>query len=145
MESQPMDKSGNSEPTVSLRLSLFLEILWGYRKSDLRDKAVPGKEVVAALEKLECGDKYFYLQKQDGCETIVWQIHEWRNSGQKFVEAQKKSEIYNYNVETVIEAMQKKLPMLGKEFLSTVARTALKNNNMELIYQLGVKEEDLRK
>jgi hypothetical protein len=102
---------------VTLPLPVFLDLLWGYRKADLRDRAVPGDIIVSALRKIPNIEEHVHFEFIEGSQTIVWQRAEWRRSGEKILASKKESEERFRKVEIIATELKKKVPFLGEDVL----------------------------
>lgn len=132
------------EPTITLPLSEFLSILWGYKKSDLRDRAVPGDSVVALLAAIPNIDKYVYIQKQEGCQTQVWQIQEWKRSGFPTEQLRTKMEKHSNDADTVFRALKgSRIGILDVNILRTIAHQIVSLGDYTAVEALGIKREEL--
>lgn len=137
------------EPTITLPLSEFLKILWGYKKdAELRDRAAPGDAIIEAIKVIPNYQEYVYLQEptpeEPKFQTQVWQIHEWKTSGERFYHQKKESEKQNYNVDAVSEAISRKLPMLDKNFVRTLAYGVCEKKDFSSLSMFGITEQDLK-
>lgn len=99
------------EPTVTLPISLFLEILWGHKKhAELRERAVPDPATIPYLKAIPNYEKYFHIQEaKDGALASVWQLAYWRSSGIRETERNEKLETYRELADAVTEAIVAKL------------------------------------
>jgi|KBSSwiStaDraftv2_1062776.scaffolds.fasta_scaffold14219_2 hypothetical protein len=133
-----------SEPTITLPISTFLSILWGYKKSDLRDKAVPGKEVVALMEAVPNIQSLCYFQKQDGCETLVWQLDEWKRSGLPQEVLKAKMTKHSDDADRVYQVLKKsRVGVLGTDILRAIAHQIVHESNYIGLEALGIKREEV--
>lgn len=137
------------EPTITLPLSQFLDILWSYKKgSELRDRAVPGPEIVAALES-QCPDpegKYYVIQKtglETGVQPIVWQPGEWKTSGvPKMIRTVELKKRWG-GIDSVIETLAPKFPMLTKDMLRALADDLIQKKDWSSLQAFGVNTEGM--
>ncbi len=133
------------EPTITLPLKDFLQILWGYKKhAELRDRAVPGEEIVARLKAIKGYEEYIHIQEEVGMATAVWQKSEWKTTGERQVLQKIESDKFNYNTDKIFEALQKKLPHLDKMFLRSLALNSYNAKNLEGLAIFGITEADLK-
>lgn len=135
------------EPIIPVPLSVFLQLLWGYKKNvELKDRAVPGEQIVQLLK--EYGgpptEGGFHFQEQEGAQTIVWQLAEWKTSGERQMTFKVESEKQNSNADTIAEAIYKKAPMLGKEFCRTLAHNLVKSKDFSCLAPFGLSEKDFK-
>ena len=133
-----------NEPLVSVPLSYFLEILWGYRKADLRDRAVPRKEIVKILQTVPGINNYVYIQEQEGCETIVWQKDEWKRSGIPMENRKVEMAKHSDDAAKVYAALKaSKIGMLPEEVLRTIAHQIVHLKSTEGLRSLGIEPKDI--
>jgi len=126
-------------PNITIPLPLFLDILWGYKKGvELRERAVPGNEIIAILSKIPQIEKYIYIQSNPEGLDIVWQLDEWKKSGEKQESLrQKTSELWD-NIETVIQFLEPAFGILGREALRTLASDLVTNKKWNELRGMGV-------
>ena len=109
------------EPTITIPLSFFKELALGYRYTsycgkeadNLRDKCVLRKELIDILQKVEGVDKYFHIQPtsaDDSSLPLVWDIREWKESGEKREVLQKECDIFKDRADRLTRLLKKKLP-----------------------------------
>ena len=138
------------EPTITLPISLFREIVLGYRYTsydgkeadNLRDKCVPRKEVTEIIRKIQGYEKYFHIQ-DTGKDTLplVWHIREWKESGEKRQELNAKCDKERNAADKLCALLIKKMP-------AGISGNALKDLALEYIRTdadlsfFGIKKED---
>jgi len=134
------------EPTINgIPFKLFLQILWGYKKNaELRDRAVPGEEVVALIKQVKGYEEFVYIQEEAGIATTVWQKNEWKTTGERQLLQKAESEKFNYNTDKIFDALYKKLPHLDKAFLRSLALNSYNAKNLEGLAIFGITEADLK-
>lgn len=136
-----------SEPTITLPLKSFLQILWGYKKhAELRDRATPEPEIIDALKAIPNINDYVFIQERPDCMATVWQISEWRSSGEKLEKAKQESDRSAYNVEVIYQTLMKN-PMyssLGNQFARDMAYNLDRNGDLAALAMFGIKKEELR-
>lgn len=128
-----------TEPTITLPLSLFLTILWSYKKgTELRERAVPGKEVVALLSAILQGPQYFHIQRNLDGEDTVWQRGEWRNCGERETERNIALRALWAGIELVLDNLQPRFAMFTREQLRTVASDLISGEKWETLEGMGI-------
>lgn len=133
------------EPTITLPLKEFLQILWGYKKNaELRDRAVPGEGIVSRLKAIKGYEEFVYIQEEAGIATTVWQKNEWKTTGERQLLQKAESEKFNYNTDKIFNALYKKLPHLNKAFLRNLALNSYNTKNLEGLAIFGITEADLK-
>ena len=133
-------------PNITLPLPLFLEILWGYKKhAELRERAVPGQEICEHIQAVVGHEQYIYLEHRPDALTSVWQISEWKKTGEKIVADKVKSDKYNHNVDTIEAALVKKLgSVMDRSFIRQLAHNLQLTGDFSSLAMFGIKEEDLK-
>lgn len=139
------------DPIIPIPLSLLLPLLWGYKKgADLRDRCVPGDDVVALLDAhvpAEVAAKYFVVQRapKDKPEvlTTVWQKDEWRNSGERQEAAKIASAKFWDNIDTIITTMQQKYPMFTKDMARQFASDCVQKKDWATLTAMGINVEGM--
>lgn len=134
-------------PTITLPLPLFLQILWGYKKpTELRDRAVPGQEIVDIIQGIDGHESYLYIQTQEGCATAIWQLSEWRSSGEKQMLLKERSAKCNHNVDTIEAALLKSklAAVMDKSSIRQLAHNLQATGDFKSLEMFGIKEEDLK-
>lgn len=137
-----------SEPNITLPLSEFLKILWGYKKgAELRNRAAPDLPVIEAIKQIPNYQDYVYIQEpKPGQNHLpqVWQKSEWKESGEREMLKKEKSEKDNFNVDVIYEALLKKLPMLDKMFVRQLAYNVYETKDFSSLTPFGITEKDFR-
>ncbi len=140
--------SPNVPPNITLPLPLFLNILWGYKKNaELRDRAVPGQEIVDIIQGVVGYENYLHLEHKPDALTSVWQLAEWKATGERQVLLKDKSDKYNHNVDTLEAALLKsKLGSSGldRSFIRQLAHNLILTKDYSSLAMFGIKEEDLK-
>lgn len=137
------------EPTITLPLSEFLKILWGYKKhAELRNRAVPGDPTVNAIKAIPNYQEYVYIQEpkegEADCAITVWQRSEWKESGERFFAKKEEHDKQNFNADMVADAISKKLPMLDKAFIRQLAYNVCNTKDFSSLKAFGIEEKDLK-
>ena len=135
------------EPNITLPLSEFLKILWGYKKhAELRNRAVPGEIVVEAIKQIPNYQDYVHIHEptEPGCLQAVWQKSEWKESGERFYAEKEKHEKQNFNADKIAEAIGKKLPMMPKDFIRMMAHNICNSKDFKALEPFGITEQDLK-
>ena len=147
METLPPTSKENSIPTITLSLSLFLEVLWGYKKSDLRDRAVPGREIVQLLEELgPVGKNYFHIQHQPDSEPTVWQKDEWKGSGEKISARDEALRKLWKGIDHVVETIRPKFPpVFSREAIRQMASDLITQEKWETLEAMGIDCSEYKK
>lgn len=145
LKTKPME----DDPPITMPLSEFLKILWGYKKgAELRNRAAPDLPVIEALKKVPNYQNYVHIQESQPSEQYhhpqVWQKAEWKESGEREVAKKKFHEQQNFNVDTIADAIYKKLPMLGKDFIRTLAHNVCNAKDFSSLKMFGIEEKDLK-
>lgn len=130
--------------TITIPVKQFLEILWGYRKSDMRDKCVPDKNITEKLRAIPGIESAVYFQERSEGEglTIVWQLNEWRRSGLPEQRRAIEMEEHSSAASKVIAALRKKIP-LDDSLLSPIAHQIVHDKNYDGLKALGISREEL--
>ncbi len=126
---------------------MFLRLLWGYKKgAELRDKAVPGKEIVELIRNQVTDTKAanIFIQDIEDCESVVWQLSEWKTTGEKQLKDKENSDKYNHNVELLAAAIFKKMPVLGMPFIRQLAHNVIHNKQWDSVKMFGISEQDIK-
>lgn len=133
-------------PEITLPLPLFLQILWAYKKgAELRERAVPGKEIVAILRSVPEHEQWYHIQDQEDCESTVWQREYWKGTGERTVERDAKLKVLWGGIDSVIEALAPKFPMFNRPALQQFADGLIQNKQWEVLRGLGVDTTQMEK
>lgn len=137
------------EPTITLPLTEFLKILWGYKKNaELRNRAVPDAAIIEAIKAIPNYQDYVHIQEPKPEEPnflpAVWQKSEWKESGERFFAKREEHEKENFNADMVAEAISKKLPMLDKPFIRQLAYNVCNTKDFSSLKAFGIEEKDLK-
>lgn len=140
-----------TEPTITVPLRSFLEILWGYKhkERDFRDKAYPSDEIIKALESLpkEVAARYFIIQHPRPSvgmvDTAVWSKQDWQTSGYQEELAKIESAKFNYASDKLGEYLIAKFPIMDKAFLKSLALQIINQKNYFVLITLGCSEAEI--
>jgi len=137
------------EPNITLPLSEFLKILWGYKKdAELRNRAAPDMPVIEALKRIPNYQDYVHIQEPKPGEPAhhpqVWQKSEWKESGERFYAKKEEHEKQNFNADKIAEAIGKKLPMMPKDFIRMMAHNICNSKDFKALEPFGITEQDLK-
>jgi len=143
--------SSNVDPLIPIPLSLLLPILWGYKKgADLRDRCVPGDDIIAIIEANVPPDvaaKHYVIQKpkagSNGELATLWHRDEWRNCGARQEEIKKNSEKFYGGMEKVLDELAPKFPMLNRSMLSQLAGDLIHKKDWATLKAFGVNTEGM--
>jgi len=113
----------------------------------MRERATPDLVVTQALKEqipnLEAHGIHIQEHAGDFLPTI-WQLSEWKTSGERQLKVKVESEKQNSNADTIAEAIYKKAPMLGKEFCRTLAHNLVKSKDFSCLAPFGLSEKDFK-
>lgn len=127
-------------PNITLPLSLFLEVLWGYKKgAELRERAVPGPEIVALLAAVPNYSEYYHIQRNaEGLDT-VWQKEFWRTEGQRGEELREKMDTLRSAADIAADKIAEKLfPVMTKSAIKQLAYDLIHNKQWVTLESMGV-------
>ena len=138
------------DPLVPIPLSRLLQLLWGYKKgADLRDRCVPGEDIVALLDAHVPADvaaKHYVIQKpKAGSEglSIVWQKDEWKTCGARDEERKIiKDKIFG-GIEKVIDTLKPKFPMLTRDMIRALADDLINKKDWTTLQAFGVDTKEM--
>lgn len=134
------------EPNITLPLRTFLNILWGYKKNvDLRERAVPGKEVIKILKAIPDYAQYYHIQENPDGEDTVWQKDEWRNCGAKTEERDTGLRVYWQGIEDIMNVISPRFPMFNREQLRPFVEGLIQRKEWQMLRELGVVTDELEK
>lgn len=147
METTPDNHSSPPPPipTITLPLTLFLDVLWAYKKGqELRDRSVPGAEIVALLEAIPGHEQYYHIQHQEDCQSIVWQREFWRSSGERIVQRNEALDRLWKGIDAVLDTLQPMFPMMGRDALRQLASDLITKEQWITLESMGVDTSKLR-
>jgi len=141
-----------SEPTITLPLNAFLDILWGYKdKVDRRDKAVPCAAVTEALRAVpaEHAAGRFHIQNPTGEEglAVIWQLDEWRRSGFQEQETKKECAAYNFQTDKLTDWLMVHCPVakvLGRAAMRATSHVIVTEDNWSNLKPFGLTDEQIQ-
>jgi len=148
MEDEPTNTFNTPppEPVIALPISQFLQILWGYKKhADLRERAVPGEDIVEALRAIPNYEQWYHIQDEEGCESTVWQKDFWKGTGVREQERNKKLDTLWGGIDSVIETLRPKFPMFQREALRVFADGLIQERQWTTLRGMGVDTTELEK
>lgn len=137
----------DSAQQITIPLHLFLQLLWGYKKGvELRDRAVPGQEIVEILRAQipDLKEAGIYIEDKEDALSSVWQLAEWKSSGEKVILAKQASDKYVHNVELLAAAIFAKMPVLGMPFIRQLAHNVIHNNQWDSVKMFGLEKEQFK-
>ena len=144
----------DNEPTITIPLRLFLQVLWGFKYSgsmgDYRERAYPGDEIINLLEQqvpAEVSVRYYKIVRpQPSVEAVIWHADEWRNSGQREAEKKEASDTFNKRADALTDWLLKKVPMLalnGKQFVRNLSFVIVTEGNYSALQSFGMTAEQI--
>lgn len=138
-------------PTITLPLRAFLDILWGYKKgAELRERAVPGQEIVTILRSIPGYEKFYHIQdpkSEDSPDSLstVWQLEYWRASGERQEIRKKENDVLYGGIDAMVDALLPKFPMLNREALRVFADGLVFNKQWPILQGYGIDTTELEK
>jgi len=134
------------EPEITLPLSTFLQILWGYKKgADLRERAIPGADIVALLSAVPDYQRYYHIQKNPDGEDTVWQRDEWKSSGLREEERDTSLRVYWQGIEDIMTVISPRFPMFTREQLRPFVEGLIQRKEWTMLQGMGVDTAELEK
>lgn len=113
----------------------------------MRARATPDLVVTQALKaQIPNLEVYgIHIQEHEGNYLpTIWQLSEWKTSGERQMKFKIESEKANMNADTIADAIYKKAPMLGKEFCRTLAHNLVRSKDYSCLAPFGLSEKDFK-
>jgi hypothetical protein len=113
---------------------------------ELRDRAVPGEEVIKIIREQipDLKEAGIYIEDIEGAQSVVWRYEEWRTAGERTAKMKVMSTNFNHNADMIAEAIFKKAPMLGLPFCRALAYNAVKLQDWSSLAPFGIDIEKLK-
>lgn len=135
-------------PNITLPLPIFLDILWGYKKgAELRERAVPGEDVVNCIKSIPNYEKYVHIQApKEGCSlSVVWQKQEWKMCGERQELVKHQLQTRYSRADLIAAKLREKFPFIPASVWSGVAHQIEHGGNYAALVPFGITKEWLDK